>query len=297
MIGLHQFRQFIAVAETLNFRRAAERLHMAQPPLSAAIRKLEEDIGAVLIERGHHVSKLTAAGEVFLLEASRTLEQANRAVIMAKCAAAGLNGLLRLNFVDSTANALLPRILRTFQALHPNVECLVEEASTAEQLIALRQNRIDIGLITLPVIKVGDIRVEPLLCDTMSAALPKGHRLAGRSRIALSDLAEDPWILFASHHAPGMHLRIITACATAGFEPKVVQQPRQLHTAIGLVAGGIGVALMPRLLANVQPSGIDFRELKGVGSPIPYELAIAYRILSPAVQALRDIAYDVVKRI
>ena len=270
---------------------------MAQPPLSAAIRRLEEDIGAVLIERGHRVSKLTATGEVFLLEARRTLEQAERAVIAAKRVATGLDGLLRLSFVDTTVNVLLPRILRSFQEQHPNVECLVEEASTAEQLIALRENCIDIGLITLPVTKTEDIRVEPLLRDTMIAALPKGHHLAERSRIDLSDLAEEPWILFGPHHAVGLHARIVTACAAAGFEPKVVQQPRQLHTALGLVAGGIGVALIPRLFVNVQTIGIDFLELTGIGSPIPYELAIAYWTLSPAVQALRDIAYDVVKLI
>lgn len=295
MIGLHQFRQFIAVAETLNFRRAAERLNMAQPPLSAAIRRLEEDIGAVLIERGHRVSKLTATGEVFLLEARRAIAQAERAVIVAKRVATGLDGFLRLNCVDSTVNVLLPRILRSFQARHPNVECRVEEASTSEQLIALRENCIDIGLITLPVTKTGEIHVEPLLRDTMIAALPAGHHLAGRRQIDLSDLAEEPWVLFGSHQAVGMHARIVTACAAAGFEPKVVQQPRQLHTALGLVAGGIGVALMPRLFADAQPSGIDFLELTGIGSPILYELAIAYWILSPAVQALRDIAYEVVK--
>ncbi|HHT8919147.1 TPA: LysR family transcriptional regulator, partial [Burkholderia cenocepacia] len=219
MIDLRQFRQFIAVAETLSFRRAAERLHMAQPPLSAAIRKLEDEVGVALLERDNRGSRLTPAGEAFLLEARRTLEQAERAVAVARRAGAGLGGTLRLRFVDSTVNALLPLILRAFQERHPNVDFQLEEGTTAEQVLALRQDRTDAGLVVLPVADAGDVHVEPLLRDRMVAALPDGHRLARRRRIALAELADEPWVMFAAHHGPGMHALIVTACAQAGFAP------------------------------------------------------------------------------
>ncbi|ALV60018.1 MULTISPECIES: LysR family transcriptional regulator [Burkholderia] len=297
MIDLRQFRQFIAVAETLSFRRAAERLHMAQPPLSAAIRKLEDEVGVALLERDNRGSRLTPAGEAFLLEARRTLEQAERAVAVARRAGAGLGGTLRLRFVDSTVNALLPLILRAFQERHPNVDFQLEEGTTAEQVLALRQDRTDAGLVVLPVADAGDVHVEPLLRDRMVAALPDGHRLARRRRIALAELADEPWVMFAAHHGPGMHALIVTACAQAGFAPRVVQQPRQMQTTAGLVAGGIGVALMPRLFVPMQPQGITFCELKDAGSPLAYELALAYRTPSPLVDALRESARNAVREL
>ncbi|AJY15604.1 LysR family transcriptional regulator [Burkholderia multivorans] len=297
MIDLRQFRQFIAVAETLSFRRAAERLHMAQPPLSAAIRKLEDELGVMLLARDNRGTALTPAGDAFLLEARRALEQAERAMIAARRAGAGLGGTLRLRFVDSTVNALLPPILRAFQERHPHVDFQLEEDTTAEQVLALRQDRTDAGLVVLPVPDAGDIQIEPLLRDRMVAALPDGHRLARRRRIALAELADEPWVLFAAHHGPGMHARIVSACAQAGFTPRVVQQPRQMQTTAGLVAGGIGVALMPRLFVPVQPPGITFCELKGAGCPLPYELALAYRTSSPLVDALRDTARHAVREL
>ncbi len=141
------------------------------------------------------------------------------------------------------------------------------------------------------------MHVEPLLRDRMVAALPDGHRLARRRRIALAELADEPWVMFAAHHGPGMHALIVTACAQAGFAPRVVQQPRQMQTTAGLVAGGIGVALMPRLFVPMQPQGITFCQLKDAGSPLAYELALAYRTPSPLVDALRESARNAVREL
>jgi len=294
---LWQLRYFVAVAEERSFRRAAERLHMAQPPLSTAIRKLEDELGVALLERDNRGSRLTPAGEAFLLEARRALEQAERAVAVARRAGAGLGGTLRLRFVDSTVNALLPLILRAFQERHPNVDFQLEEGTTADQVLALRQDRTDAGLVVLPVEQLQVRSSLVLVRDRMVAALPDGHRLAHRRRIALAELADEPWVMFAAHHGPGMHALIVTACAQAGFAPRVVQQPRQMQTTAGLVAGGIGVALMPRLFVPMQPRGITFCELKDAGSPLAYEVALAYRTPSPLVDALRESARNAVREL
>lgn len=290
MIDLRQMRQFVAVAETLNFRRAAERLHMAQPPLSAAIRRLEDDLGVVLLERDSRSTRLTAAGSLFLLEVRRTLAQAERACSAARQAAAGLTGSLRIGCVDSQVGGLLPRLLRHYQAQHPSVAIQLLEATPPEQLELLRQDRLDAGVLMLPVADAGDIQFDPLFEDRLVAALPLGHHLALRPTLGLADCATEPWILFAPHDGPGMYARILLGCAEAGYVPRVAQHSRQMQTTAGLVAAGLGIALLPRQYAQRHATELAWRELEGAGTPLSYALALAYRASSPCVQALREAA-------
>lgn len=279
MVDLRQFHQFAMVAEELNFRRAAERLHMAQPPLTAAIKKLEEEIGVRLLERGNRVHRLTAAGEAFLLESRRALDQAERAVEAARQASRGQPSPIRIGFVDSTIARLIPRLLLIHRQLHPDSTFHLEEATTADQLASLREDRLDAGLLVLPIGPVADsLKVEPILRARMVLALPESHRLSGRRKVRLAELDRDPWVMFPPHYGPGMHGMILKSCAQAGFAPHVVQHARQMQTTAGLVAGGMGVAVMPSLfLGAVRPHGVVFKELYGEGAPIAYELALVYR--------------------
>ncbi|KNC07730.1 LysR family transcriptional regulator [Pseudomonas sp. RIT-PI-a] len=288
MIDLKLMRQYVVVAETLNFRKAAQRLNMSQPPLSVAIRRLEQSLGVQLLERNTRSTQLTPAGIVFLNEARQTLVQAERACEMARRSAAGMIGTIRLGFVDSIVDGLLPLLLRRFQAANPNVDIQLQEATPPEQIQGLRNDRLDVGILVLPAMDPGNIHLEPLFEDRMVAVVPQDHVLAEQASIALTDLADQPWILFAPHHGPGMHSRISMACATAGFTPRVVQRPRQMQTTAALVAGGLGVALMPERYARRQPGRLACRELVGPGTPVPYVLALAYRELSPCMQLLRE---------
>lgn len=292
MIELRQLRQFIAVAEEMSFHRAAERLHMAQPPLTAAIRKIEQELGVILLERGNRVTRITEAGQVFLIEARRTLAQFERTLGNTRRAALGLTESLRLTFVDSTVNALLPGILRQFRLAHPQAEFHLQEATTAEQLIALRDDRADLGMVVLPITPQEGLQILPFLYDRMVLALPENHPLAAQQQVTLSSLAEQPWVLFPAHYGPGMHTAILQACAVAGFSPRIVQEARQMQTIGGLVAGGVGIALMPALFARLQSPGVVFRELSGTGSPVPYTLALAWRTASPLTEAFCRIAAE-----
>ncbi|WP_049314802.1 LysR family transcriptional regulator, partial [Pseudomonas aeruginosa] len=229
MADLRQFRQFVAVAEELSFRRAAERLHMAQPPLTTAIRRLEEEVGASLLERDNRIHRLTPAGRAFLDEARRTLAQAERTLAAARSAASG-RSTLRLAFVDSTINILLPRILQAFRQQHGALDFQLQEDTTAGQLEALREDRIDAGLIVLPVDRQPGLYTHLLVDGDMRVALPEGHRLARHARLRLEQLAGEPWLLFPRHYGPGMHDLIVAACAAAGFVPEVVQEARQMQT-------------------------------------------------------------------
>lgn len=290
MIELRQLRQFIAVAEEMSFHRAAQRLHMAQPPLTAAIRKIEQELGVRLLERGNRITRITDAGQVFLLEARRTLAQFERTLLHTQRAAQGQTASLRLTFVDSTVNALLPGLLRQFRQRYPQIDFQLQEAATAEQLVALRDDRADVGLVVLPIAPQEGIQLTPLLLERMMLALPEHHPLANAAQIGLSDVSEEPWVLFPAHYGPGMHAAILQACAMAGFTPRVVQQARQMQTIGGLVAGGEGVALMPSLFAALRPPGVVFRELSGIGTPVAYSLALAYRQASPLIDDFIQLA-------
>jgi DNA-binding transcriptional LysR family regulator len=285
MIELRQFRQFIAVAEELSFRRAAERLNMAQPPLTATIKRIEDEVGAILIERTNRIERLTEAGRVFLDEARKTVHQAEHAMLCAQRAGAGLTGTLRISFVASAAREILPSILLRFREHYPAVRLELREAMTAQQVALLANGESDLGFVIPPLQEVGNLQVELIARNRLVAALPDGHQLAAADQIALSDLAQEPWILFSARQGPGLHRIIHAACAKAGFTPRIGQEAPQMDTIASLVAGGMGVALVSRALATGGRKGVAFRELTGPGTPVTYDLAIAYGASSPVLAA------------
>lgn len=285
MIDLRQLRQFIAVAELLHYRRAAARLNMAQPPLTAAIKRLEKEIGTELIRRTNRIEGLTPAGEVLLIEARRTIAQAERAVVLAQRAGRGQIGALRVGFVASAARDILPGTLQQFRAKHAPVALHLEEMTTAQQLAALHEDRIDVAFAVLPLRATNDVMVEELVDSELVAVLPATHPMAADRTVALADLAMEPWILFPARLGPGLHARIIEACTAAGFAPNVVQEATQMETIAGLAAAGLGVSVVPPSLANGITSGAAFRRLTGRGTPIGYQIALIFRVRCALVEA------------
>ncbi len=281
MLSLRQFQQFLAVAETMSFRRAAERLNMAQPPLTAAIRHMEETIGVRLFERTNRITCLTAAGEVLREEAHRAIAQAERAVALTRRAGAGETGSLRIGFVASAVRQLLPILVTAFREQHPAVTLELEEAPTARQIAALLDDRMDVGIVALPLPSGVEhrIAVQTMAKSQLVVAIPVYHPLAraADTPLALAALADQPWILFPADEGPGLHSTILRACAEAGFTPRVAQRAVQMETIIGLVAAGLGVALVPSLFNDMPREGVVFRELIGTGAPVPYETALAWR--------------------
>jgi DNA-binding transcriptional LysR family regulator len=284
MIELRQFRQFIAVAEELSFRRAAERLNMAQPPLTATIKRIEDTIGTTLFERTNRITRLTEAGRVFLEEARKAVDQAERAILAAQRAGAGLTGALRVTFIASAAREILPSILLRFREHYPAVQLELREALTALQIKLLTSGESDLGFVVPPLPDADGLNVETIARNRLVAAIPEAHPLAMAEQIALSDLAHDSWILFSARQSPGLYRIIAEACAKAGFSPTVGQEAAQMETIVNLVAGGMGVALVSRALAG-RREGVVFRELTGPGTPVEYELAIAYGDPSPVLDA------------
>jgi len=266
---------------------------MAQPPLTVAIKKIEAELGVKLVERSNKYVRLTEAGQVFLEEGLRVIAQSDRAIAAAKRAGAGFTGRLRVTFLSSVAHNLLPKALHVFGMLHPNIQLTLTEATTGAQVRALIEDRSDLGILMPPVPDAADkLQFEVLKEDGLLVALPAGHPLTARCSIELRELESDPWILCPSHEGPGLYARITNACATAGFKPRIAQEAMQMDTMIGLVSGGLGIALVPRPFAETERSDVVFRDLSGVGTPVLRTIAAGYKTPSPMIRAFIDILHQ-----
>jgi DNA-binding transcriptional LysR family regulator len=255
MVELRHLRYFIAVAEELNFSRAAQRMHMAQPPLSAAIRQLERDLGVDLFTRTTREVKLTDAGRAFLDGARRTLADAERAAEDAKRAAAGELGHLRLAFSWSTRFETLPALGRTFRKGHPDVELLVQEMWNARMPAAFANGSIDIALSLCPEL-AAELELAPIRTERLVALLPAAHPLAREEAIPLTALADEQFVVFPREIAPRLHDAFMAIFRRAGFEPQVRNESFHTGWDLGVLAEIPAVAMAPQTVAGALPAGI-----------------------------------------
>jgi DNA-binding transcriptional LysR family regulator len=260
---LRQLRYFVAVAEELHFRRAAERLHISQPPLSQQIRALEDELGVALLIRTRRRVQLTPAGEAFLRDARVLLGELDGAVATARRIDAGQTGRLRVGFVGSALLSIVPGTVERFRASRPGVAIELRERSTVDQLRAVAAGLVDVGLVRPPIDDDGGLRAETVLRERTVAALPAGHPLAALGRVPLRRLADEPLVLFPRDQAPGFHDLLIGALADTGAGPRVIQYAPEMLTIIGLVAAGTGVSLVPASVSRLALDGVAYRPVTG----------------------------------
>lgn len=289
---LRQLRQFAAVADTLNFRRAAERLHMAQPPLSVAMRKLAEEIGAPLFERHSRGVRLTPAGTAALRAARQCLASADEIARLARSAAGGESGLLRVGFVGSATYSLMPRLLPAFRARYPLVELVLRESTNLELLALIEAEQIDIALVRYPTASASLLRFDVLERDVLCAVMPADHPLARRRQVSLQALAQEPFIDYASTRVPGLHAMVMLAFQQAGCTPRVAQEATQVQTVISLVESGMGVALVPSVTQRLAPKSLVFRPVQDLPASAAIAIAMACHVHgeNPAAARFREIA-------
>jgi DNA-binding transcriptional LysR family regulator len=292
MIELRHLRYFIAVAEELHFGRAAERLHIAQPPLSQQIRQLETELGFQLFHRTKRSVKLTEAGQVFFTESQRLLRQLAQAVEMGRQTSRGEVGQLVIGFVSSTAYNVLPDILRSFRATVPTVKLELHELTTDQQLQWLRENRLDVGLLRPPV-EDSAFQLSIIFQEPLVVALPETHPLATEIEISPQSLALESFIIFPRTLAPGLYDQIISFCQQAGFSPTIVQEAIQMQTIISLVAAGIGVAIVPLSLQNLQRTGVVYKRFNQETPQAAIALIYKPDDTAPAVQKFLEIVQQV----
>ena len=271
---LRHLRYFIAVADELHFSRAAERLHIAQPPLSQQIRDLEEELGVRLFDRSKRRVALTTAGQAFLEEALQALQHVDKAVKAAQRASRGDIGRLIVGLNSSATYSVLPRILRVFREHCSDVELVLHELTTSQQLESLHHSKIDMGLLYLPV-DSDDLCFLSVLKEPLLIAIPDTHPLTSQPQVSIHALGRDPFILPAPNLGSGLYSKIVSFFQQTSFAPAVEQEANRLQTIISLVAGGIGVALVPASLENLHTRGVAYKPLQELTPEI--EIALTWR--------------------
>jgi DNA-binding transcriptional LysR family regulator len=275
------------MAEEAHFGRAAQRLRMAQPPLSQQIRALEAEMGVALFHRTTRKVELTAAGQRFLPRARAILAEVDDAVAEVAQVADGTLGRIAIGFTGSATYDLLPSLVRVLRADLPGIELDIHgEMLTPDQVTALADGSLDLGLLRPPVhntaIDVQVLRREPLI-----AVLPEYHPLAGRDQVRLPDLRDDPFITYPSHHRSVVYEAVMEACQRAGFVPATVHEVAETSTMVSFVAAGLGVALVPASVQHLRITGATYLPLAGTTQEVELALATRAGETSPLVARVR----------
>jgi DNA-binding transcriptional LysR family regulator len=258
---LRHLRYFRAVAEELHFGRAAERLHIAQPPLSQQIRALEQDLGVYLLVRTTRKVELTPAGAAYLQRAVTILDAVDQAREQARRIAEGTEGQLAIGCVGSATYSLLPTLVRTLREMLPGVDVSVRgEMLAPAQLTALLAGEIDLALLRPPVERSG-VLVETVRRDRLLVALPAAHALAAREQVSVGDLRGEEFVAHAGHGRSVMNSVLTAICADAGFLPRVRHEVEETSTLVTLIAAGLGVAIVPDPTVALDIAGVCYRPL------------------------------------
>lgn len=259
-IELRHLRYFLAVADTLHFSRAAERLGIAQPPLSQQIKRLEQILGHRLFDRSTRGVKLTLAGQLLAERARSTLEKIQDDLAQVRRLGRGEEGTLTVGFSGSVVFTDLPAAIEAYRRRYPKVELRLRELSTSAQIAALLDGTLDLAFL-----RDGDptegIQISTLLRERYVAVLPESHLLARRRVLRVRDLGQQPFVFFARRMGPLAFDRTVACCERSGFRPNIVQDAPQWPTLVRLVAAGLGVSLAPACLAKVAIPGAVYREV------------------------------------
>jgi DNA-binding transcriptional LysR family regulator len=289
-----QLRYFVAVAEELNFGKAAERLYMTQPALSKQIQTLEKKLEIELFKRTKREVQLTQAGQVFLEQAKRLLKDAEQGVQLAKQAARGEIGQLIISYTPSALHSVLPEILRVFGDRYPDVKIAMTEMSTEKQVEALQEHQVDVAFLHPP-LREKFLQLQLILEEEILLVLPKNHPLLTHEKIPLSALAKESFIIHPPDEGPVLYNLFVNTCLQAGFQPKVVQEAVMCQTRIALVEAGIGITFVPESIQNIASRGVVYKRIDGVSAKL--QLATAWRKenSSPVLQKFLQLITEIKK--
>ncbi|GCE15472.1 LysR family transcriptional regulator [Tengunoibacter tsumagoiensis] len=270
---LRHLRYFIAVAEHLHFSRAAEILHIAQPPLSQQIQSLENELGVPLFVRTRRSVQLTPAGKAFLDEAKKVIAQAEHAIAVAHQAHNGILGQLDVGFVGTAITEVLPTVLKAFREQYPFVKTPLHNLVTIEQVQALHEGWIQVGILHPPLLDAS-LHLEVIHRDPLVVVLPTDHALALQKQIALVQLCEETFVMYPRAWNPGLFDQMTSLCQSAGFHMHLGQEASGWESIISLVAANFGISIVPASSQLLRNAGVAYRPLQDVTST--FDLALAW---------------------
>ena len=288
-LSLRRLRYFVAVAEELHFGRAAERLQMAQPPLSKQIRVLEHELGLELFERSTRRVSLTTAGEILFDEARHVLAAAHGAERVMRAYRSGEGGVLRLGFVDSSAYVVMPRLLREYRERWPQVRYELRSLSSDQQIEALTHGEIDLGIGRT----AGDghaVEATRVLVEPLFIAVGAGHRLESRPSVRLDELAGEAFLGFDHRISPSLHAELVVLFGRAGLGYEPFMEAAEYTTIVGLVAAGAGIAVVPASVRGFQPEGVSYLPIDDRTAEVSLLLLTRPSEHLPLVQRALDLA-------
>ena len=291
---LRHLRYFVAVAEELSFTRAAERLHIGQPPLSQQIQALEAEVGARLLDRSKRWVRLTEPGKLFLADARRVLALSEQAVDTARRAQRGEAGELRIGFTYSTPfTPLFATVINRYRQRYPGVALTLHEMATLRQIDAIAAREMDLGFVRPPEVALpAGVRLTTLRKDPLLLVLPAAHALAQRRKVAVRDLQGVPLVMYPQDAGTGIHPQIYRLCRAAGFEPQVAMEAGEASTIIGLVAAGCGISVLPSPFDSIRMEGVCYRPLADRAAYTRLQLAQRVEEASPPAQAFIALARE-----
>lgn len=275
MISLAQLRCFLAVVDEMNYRRAARRLNMTQPPLTRQIQSLEQEIGARLFDRDARSVRLTKVGENFARSAQRLLGQSIQAVQDAQRIASGDAGALTIAFTAASSYVFLPRFVALLRQALPEVSLTLREMTSSQQAVALREAQIDIGL-TRPPLRLPGVGAMQVYSEPLCAVVPREHPLAARTTIAPDDLHGETFITYPPVEAVYLHTLISSVLTLTGIAFADVQHVTQTHSILALVGAGLGIGLVPRSVEHFMSANVALKPMTGLGNA-SVDLIMAWR--------------------
>lgn len=283
LIELRHLRYFLAVTEEMSFSRAAKRLHMAQPPLSHQIKILETKLGAKLFDRKRPL-QLTQAGQAFLAEALAIRDTLEQAAHKIKRIQEGELGYLKVGFTSAMANGILPNILQKFRQQYPEIQLILSEENSVSQIQRLRDRSTDIMFIYKNQIwdEIKDLQEILLVPESLVIVLPEKHRLATKATISITDLQDEDLIMPDRQIVPGLFKEINDLYLQSGLKPKIVIEAVFMVTILGLVAGEIGISILPDSVQNLQRKGVIYRSIEGHTTAIN-QLSVVWREDDPSM--------------
>lgn len=290
MFDLSQIRCFVAVAEELHFGRAAQRLHMTQPPLSRQIKLLEHIIGATLLERTSRSVRLTPSGRSFLPEAKRILKLAESAAEVARRIAQGKVGSIKIGYTAVTAYSFLPRLVTACLAQFPEIDLSLKEMVSGDQIEALATGQIDIALLRPP-IQRPEFESALVASESLLAAIPEANELSRKRKLSLLDFDKQPFVMYSPHESRYFHDLLVTLFSKAQALPRYVQHLGQIHSIMALVRAGLGCGIVPESAASLHFEGVVLRPLD-LPEATSVDLYVVWRRDTdhPLVPALANIA-------